>query len=284
MSDNSYYNYTLAKFINRIKSSFKNLFTFLKKKNSPKEIQEIKILLEDAHIKGLIDLDALSAIRGTINISKRTVSDIMIPRSKMNMLEISMSLNEMTNIILETTHSRFPVFENERDNVIGVLLAKDLLRCISDNNIEIRSLIRPAFFIPESKKLNILLREFRISHNHQAIIIDEHGGISGLVTMEDILEQLVGNIEDEFDHVEENSIFQDGPNQWIVMAATDIGHLNNYLNIKLPDHEYDSVGGWLGGQINRIPKFGDSAIYENIQIEVIRADSRRALWLRVRRL
>ncbi|AGF48138.1 magnesium and cobalt transporter [Candidatus Kinetoplastibacterium oncopeltii TCC290E] len=284
MSDNPYNNYTLAKFINRIRSLSKNFFTFLKQKNSPKEIQEIKILLEEAHIKGLIDLDALSAILGTINISKRTVSDIMIPRSKMNMLEISMSINDMTSIILETTHSRFPVFENERDNVIGVLLAKDLLKCISNKDIEIRSLIRPAFFIPESKKLNILLREFRISHNHQAIIIDEHGGISGLVTMEDILEQLVGNIEDEFDHVEENSIFQDGPNQWIVMAATDIDHLNNYLNIKLPNHEYDSVGGWLGGQINRIPKCGDSATCEDVQIEVIRADSRRALWLKVRRV
>lgn len=284
MSDNSYYNHTLAKFIERIKSLFNSFFTFLKRKKSPKEIQEIKNLLEDAHIKGLIDLDALSAIRGTISISKRTVSDVMIPRSKMNMLEISMSLNEMTNIILETTHSRFPVFENERDNVIGVLLAKDLLRCISDKKIEVRSLIRPAFFIPESKKLNILLREFRISHNHQAIIIDEHGGISGIVTMEDILEQLVGNIEDEFDHVEENSIFQDGPNQWIVMAATDIDDLNNYLNIKLPNHEYDSVGGWLGGQINRIPKYGDSATCEDIKIEVIRADSRRALWLRVSRI
>ncbi|AFZ83465.1 magnesium and cobalt transporter [Candidatus Kinetoplastibacterium blastocrithidii (ex Strigomonas culicis)] len=261
----------------------KNFFKFLKQKNSPKEIQEIKNLLEDANTKGLIDLDALSVIRGTINISERAVSDIMIPRSKINMLEISMSINDMTNIILETTHSRFPVFENERDNVIGVLLAKDLLRCISDKNIEIRSLIRPAFFIPESKKLNILLREFRINHNHQAIIIDEHGGISGLVTMEDVLEQLVGNIEDEFDHAEENSIFQDGPNQWIVMAATDIDHLNKYLNIKLPDHEYDSVGGWLGGQINRIPRCGDSAIYDDIQIEVIRSDSRRALLLRVRR-
>jgi magnesium and cobalt transporter len=139
-------------------------------------------------------------------------------------------------------------------------------------------------FIPESKRLNVLLHEFRASRNHQAIVIDEHGGISGLVTMEDVLEQIVGDIEDEFDETEEDSIFPEGENQWRVLAATDISHFNEVFGCQLPDDEYDSVGGWMGGQLGRIPRRGDHADIEGLRLEVARGDARRAIWLRVKRL
>nr|WP_225968705.1 transporter associated domain-containing protein [Candidatus Kinetoplastibacterium crithidii] len=252
-------------------------------RHTPNNLDHLKKILTAANTKGIIDYDVLSIIDGSLVLSNKTSGEIMVPRSKMHMLEVSTPISEMVSTILESTHSRFPIFEGERDNVIGIVLAKELLRYISDPQITLKSLIRSAFFIPESKKLNILLREFRISRNHMAIVIDEHGGISGLVTMEDVLEQIVGNIEDEFDNTENNSIFADGPNQWIVMASTDINHFNDYIKTNLPNTEYDSVGGWLVGELNKIPQCGDKSVYEDLQLEVIRANARKALWLRVKR-
>jgi len=202
----------------------------------------------------------------------------------MDLLDIDAPYDELLGIVIDSGHSRFPVYEGARDNIIGILLAKDLLRCMLEPNIELRTLVRPAVFIPESKRLNVLLHEFRASRNHQAIVIDEHGGISGLVTMEDVLEQIVGDIEDEFDETEEVSIFPEGENQWRVLAATDISHFNEVFGCQLPDDEYDSVGGWLGGQLGRIPRRGDHADFDGLRLEVARGDARRAIWLRVKRL
>ncbi|OZI21923.1 magnesium/cobalt efflux protein [Bordetella genomosp. 7] len=252
-------------------------------RREPEDREGIKAVLEAAHDRDLIDVESYGMIKGALAMSERTVADIMVPRSRMDLLDVAQPLPQQLAFIIETAHSRFPVYEDDRDNIIGILLAKDLLRGMLEPGIELRSLIRPAVFIPEAKRLNVLLRDFRASHNHLAIVIDEHGGISGLVTMEDVLEQIVGDIEDEFDDDDEQSIFPEGENQWRLMATTEISHFNETFATDLPDDEYDSVGGWLGGQLGRIPRRGDSAVHRDMLIEVIRADARRALWLRAKR-
>ncbi|KDD19587.1 transporter associated domain protein [Bordetella bronchiseptica MBORD707] len=267
------------------KSSSKSLLDRLLSlvRREPEDREGIKAILEAAHDRELLDAESYAMIKGALAVSERTVADIMVPRSRMDLLDISQPLPQLLATIIETAHSRFPVYEDDRDNIIGILLAKDLLRYMLEPALDIRSLVRPAVFIPEVKRLNVLLREFRASRNHLAIVIDEHGGISGLVTMEDVLEQIVGDIEDEFDEDEEESIFPEGENQWRLTASTDISHFNATFATDLPDDEYDSVGGWLGGQLGRIPRRGDSADHDDLHIEVVRADARRALWLRVRR-
>ncbi|MFU1984349.1 HlyC/CorC family transporter [Bordetella hinzii] len=252
-------------------------------RREPEDREGIKTFLDAAHDRALLDAESYSMIKGALAVSERTVADIMVPRSRMDLLDVSQPLQQLLATIVETAHSRFPVYEDDRDNILGILLAKDLLRYMLDPSIELRSLIRPAIFIPEAKRLNVLLREFRSARNHIAIVIDEHGGISGLVTMEDVLEQIVGDIEDEFDEDEEESIFPEGENQWRMLASTEISHFNDTFSTQLPDDEYDSVGGWLGGKLGRIPRRGDTAEFGGFQFEVIRADPRRALWLRVRR-
>ena len=253
-------------------------------RREPEDREGIKSFLDAAHERNLLDAEAYSMIKGALAVSERTVADIMVPRPRMDLLDIAQPLPQLLAAIIEAAHSRFPVYENDRDNIIGILLAKDLLRCMLQPDLDIRSLLRPAMFIPEAKRLNVLLHDFQQGSIHQAIVIDEHGGITGLVTMEDVLEEIVGDIEDEFDEDDEESIFPEGENQWRLMASTQISHFNEVFHTDLPDDEYDSVGGWLGGMVGRIPKRGDSAAYGDLRIEVIRADSRRALWLRARRL
>jgi magnesium and cobalt transporter len=252
-------------------------------RREPEDREGIKTFIEAAHERDLLDSEAYSMIKGAMTVSERAVADIMVPRARMDLLDIGQPLPEMLGLIIEAAHSRFPVYENSRDNIIGILLAKDLLRLMLEPGLQIRALIRPAVFIPETKRLDVLLHEFRTGDSHLAMIIDEHGGISGLITMEDVLEEIVGDIEDEFDE-DEASIFPDGDNQWRLMAATDIGGFNETLGASLPDDEYDSVGGWLGGVLGHSPKRGDNVAHNGLRIEVLRADARRALWLRARRL
>jgi len=207
----------------------------------------------------------------------------MVPRARMDLLDASESIETLMPQISETAHSRFPVFEGSRDNVIGIVITKDLLRHMMTPTITLRELIRPAVFIPETKRLNVLLQEFRSNRNHIAIVIDEHGGISGLVTLEDVLEQIVGAIEDEYDVDGEKTIFADGVNAWRVLATTEIELFNETIQTSLPEGDYDTVGGWLAHALGHIPRRGDKCIHEDLQVEVMRADSRRALWLRVQR-
>jgi len=252
-------------------------------RREPEDREGIKAVLEAAHDRKLIDSDSYTMIKGALAVSEQTAGDIMVPRSRMDMLDIGQSLQALLPFVIETAHSRFPVYEGERENIIGILMAKDLLRCMLEPQLDLRSLVRPAVFIPESKRLNVLLREFRSNRNHLAVVIDEHGGISGLVTMEDVLEQIVGAIEDEFDDDGEQTIFAEGPDAWRVMATTDIADFNVTLHAQLPDDEYDTVGGWLAAELDRIPRRGDTARHGDLRIDVLRADAKRALWLRVRR-
>lgn len=252
-------------------------------RREPEDREGIKTLLDSAFERELLDVESYTIIKGALAFSERTVGEIMVPRPRMDLLDGSQPLPYLLSTIIDTAHSRFPVYEGDRDNIIGILLAKDLLRCMLEPGVELRALLRPAMYVPETKRLDALLRDFRSVRNHLAVVIDEHGGISGLITMEDVLEQIVGDIEDEFDDDEEETIFADGDDAWRVMARTEIEHFNTALHTDLPTHEYDSVGGWLSGELGRIPRRGDAATHGDLHIEVARADARRALWLRVKR-
>jgi magnesium and cobalt transporter len=252
-------------------------------RREPEDREGIMTVLDAARARNLIDSDSYSMLKGALAVSEQTVMDVMVPRARMDLLDVSESIADLLPDIIETAHSRFPVFEESRDNIIGIAMTKDLLRHLVDPSLTLRDLVRPAVFIPETKRLNVLLQEFRSKRNHIAVVIDEHGGITGLVTLEDILEQIVGEIEDEYDVAGEQTIFSDGAQTWRVLATTEIEAFNTALNTKLPDGDYDTVGGWLAHELGRIPHRGDFCLHKDLRIEVMRADSRRALWLRVKR-
>jgi len=252
-------------------------------RREPEDREGIMTVLDAARARNLIDSDSYSMLKGALAFSEQTVVDVMVPRARMDLLDVNNSIATLLPDIIETAHSRFPVFEESRDNIIGVVMTKDLLRHMVDPTLTLRDLVRPAVFIPETKRLNVLLQEFRSKRNHIAVVIDEHGGITGLVTLEDILEQIVGEIEDEYDVAGEQTIFSDGAQAWRVLATTEIEAFNSALNTNLPDGDYDTVGGWLAHALGRIPHRGDFCVHEDLRIEVMRADARRALWLRVKR-
>lgn len=247
----------------------------------PEDRAGIQAVLDAAHDRDVLDGESYAMISGALEVANQTVDDIMVPRSRMDTLDINQPLSELLPEIIDTGHSRFPIYEDDRDNIIGILLAKDLLLSITNPSINIRSLVRPAVFVPETKRLNILLHDFRSSRNHLAIVIDEHGGTSGLVTMEDVLEQIVGEIEDEYDEDEEKTIFQTGTNSWRAMGITNICSFNRHFNTNLPDDDYDTVGGWLAEQLGHIPRRGDSIRHDTMVITIVGADAKRALWLHI---
>jgi len=247
----------------------------------PEDREDIKAVLQAALERQVLDTDSHAMILGALDVANQTVSDIMVPRSKMDMLDIGKPLSELLPEIIETGHSRFPIYENDRDNIVGVLLAKDLLLTTVNPSIDLRPLVRPAVFIPETKRLDLLLHEFRSSRNHLAIVIDEHGGTAGLVTMEDVLEQIVGDIEDEYDEDDEKTIFQTGTNNWRVMGITEIDDFNETFGTTVPNSEYDTMGGWLAAELGRIPRRADSIGFQGLNITVVGADAKRALWLHV---
>ncbi len=267
----------------RSKKRLSPLTRFFQRRAEPTDREDIKAILEAALERGVINQDSYAMIVGALDLTSKTVSDIMVPRSKIDLLDISKPVSELLPLIVETGRSRFPVYEDDRDNIVGVLLAKDLLLSIANPNIDLRPLVRPAVFVPETKKLNVLLHEFRSNRNHLAIVIDEHGGTAGLVTMEDVLEEIVGEIEDEYDEDTAQTIFQAGNNSWRVMALTEIDDFNDAFHIQLPNDEYDTIGGWLAAEMGHIPKRGDITTIQGIHITVVRADAKRALWLHVQR-
>lgn len=255
--------------------------TALIRPTEPADRDEVKAVLDAAHSRKVLDGESYAMISGALEVANLTVASIMVPRSRIDMLDINQPLSELLPNIIDTGHSRFPVYEDDRDNIIGILLAKDLLLSINNASIDLSTLIRPAVFVPETKRLNVLLRDFRSSRNHMAVVIDEYGGTSGLVTMEDILEQIVGEIEDEYDEDEEKTIFQTGSNSWRAMGITDIDHFNEYFNTQLPDDDYDTIGGWLAEQLGHIPRRGDQITHSNLNITVVGADAKRALWIHI---
>jgi len=228
-------------------------------------------------------------IEGVFQVSDLSARDIMVPRSQMDVIDISKPIEEWMPLVLATAHSRFPAIEGERDKVIGVLLAKDLLRYYAEESFDVRDMLRPAVFIPESKRLNVLLRDFRANHNHMAIVVDEYSGVAGLITIEDVLEQIVGDIEDEydFDEAEDNILSvkegRQGP-RWRVKALTEIEQFNDELDTNLPDEDADTIGGFVVKHMERMPHKGDKFEIDNLRFEVLRADARQIHVLLVEKL
>ncbi|MDJ0712256.1 MAG: transporter associated domain-containing protein [Woeseiaceae bacterium] len=242
-------------------------------------------------IESEVELDAeeKSMLTGVLEVSETQVRDVMIPRSQMVVIDIEDNFDDILKTIVESGHSRFPVIGEDRDEVLGVLLAKDLLRYFSsDDEIQIRNLLRPAAVIPESKRLNALLKEFRASHNHMAIVVDEYGGVAGLLTIEDVLEEIVGEIEDEHDDEEIEFIRADGDRNgkpaFAVRALTRVEDFNAYFECELEDEEYDTIGGLVMHELGRLPRRGEKVHFGGFEFAVIKADKRRIDALQVQRI
>ncbi|HYI86064.1 MAG TPA: transporter associated domain-containing protein [Burkholderiales bacterium] len=249
----------------------------------PGDRAELTQLLRSAYSRNLLDADALSIIEGALTVSEMAVRDIMIPRAQVDFIDINEPVETFVTRVIGTAHSRFPVIDQNRDDVIGVLLAKDLLRYYAgEEEFNVREMLRPAVFVPEAKRLNVLLREFRASRNHMAIVIDEYGGVAGLVTIEDVLEQIVGDIEDEYDFDEaSDNILPEPGGRYRVKALTQMADFNNAFGSKLSDEAADTIGGFLIAHLGRLPKRGESVQIEGLRFQVLRADSRRVYTLLV---
>jgi len=250
--------------------------------NQPRNREELLDILRDACEHGILDDDALAMMEGAIEVSETQVRDAMIPRSQMVVVNNDARLDEFLPRIIESGHSRFPVIGENKDEVIGILLAKDLLPHVASGgeNFDLASTIRPAVVIPESKRLNVLLRDFRVSRNHMAIVIDEYGGVSGLITIEDVLEEIVGEIGDEYDEEEEVLIQPLGDGRYQVQALTPIEDLNEKFGSSLSDDDYDTVGGLLLAEFGRVPEFDEVVtLADRFEFRVIKADNRRIITL-----
>ncbi len=247
----------------------------------PGDREQLVHLLRSAYSRHLLDADALSMIEGALTVSEMQVRDIMVPRAQVDFIDVNEPIEKFIPQVISTAHSRFPVIDQNRDDVIGILLAKDLLRHYAgEEGFNVREMLRPAVFVPEAKRLNVLLREFRASRNHMAIVIDEYGGVAGLVTIEDVLEQIVGDIEDEYDFDEaSDNILPETAGRYRVKALTQIADLNAALDSSLPDDAADTVGGLVIGQLGRLPKRGETVLIDGVRFQVLRADSRRVYTL-----
>ena len=256
------------------------------KPTSPNERrQELIDTLREAQTEGLIDADALSMIEGVFQVGQLCARDILVPRAQIDWIDINLPLADLMKNAIEAAHSRFPVFEGTRDNVIGILLAKDLLRHATEKDFQIRDWLRPAVFIPESKRLSVLLRDFKDNRNHLAIVVDEYGGVAGIITIEDVLEQIVGDIEDEHDIDEEaDNIIALDNGDIRVKGITELEQLNQTIGTHFAIEDIDTVAGLVIQHLGRVPKIGERTTIEGIEFEVQRADPRQIHVLLARQL
>ena len=234
----------------------------------PEDREQLLNLLHGAYERNLLDADALSIIEGALAVSDMQVRDIMVPRAQMDVVDINDDPEKIAALVIEATHSRFPAIDEHKDDVIGILLAKDLLNCFAGRDFDLRGTLRPAIFIPESKRLNVLLREFRASHNHMAIVVDEYGGVSGLVTI-DLLQHVLDGDEPA------GNIVLDNTGRYRVKATTEVEDFNTAFGTELSDEHYDTVGGFVIHELGRLPKRGEVIFHKDLRIAVLRADSRR---------
>ncbi len=254
----------------------------------PEDREQLLGVLRQAHERALLDAEALSMIEGVLQVAELSARDIMVPRSQMDVIDVNEPRESFLPRVIQTAHSRFPVVDGDRDKVLGVLHAKELLRLYTDERTDLRDLLRPAVFIPESKRLNVLLRDFRGNRVHLAVVVDEYGGTAGLITIEDVLEQIVGDIEDEFDFDEESDHIvpiepgAHGP-RYRVRGITDIRQFNEAIGSGFSDDEFDTVGGLVTEQFGRVPRRGEQAELGNVRFEVLRADARQVQLLLVER-
>jgi magnesium and cobalt transporter len=249
--------------------------------------EEIASFLTEFRDRGALASDELAMLQGVLEVSNTQVRDIMVPRSHMVVLSKDDSSEALLKTIIESNHSRFPVIGNDRDEVVGIVLAKDMLKhyVVDDReSFQIEPLLRPAVFIPESKRLNTLLAEFREGRNHMAIVVDEYGGVSGLATIEDVLEQIVGEIDDEHDQEEAAPIQPQDDGRFVVSALTRIEEFNDFFSTQMSDEQYDTVGGLLMHELGRLPRRGEQLEYAGFRFKVLRGDRRRLHTLEVTRL
>jgi magnesium and cobalt transporter len=256
--------------------------------SEPKTREDLFELLAVAKQNEVIDDDAISIVEGAMHISDMQAREIMIPRPQMVVLKADQPLSELLPIIVDTGHSRYPVIGDTLDNVLGILLSKDLLPLLwktpNSEDIDIRDILRPATLVPESKRLNVLLRDFREKRHHMAVVIDEYGGAAGLITIEDILEQIVGDIEDEYDEDDDLPIRKITDNDFVVQALTPIDDFNDYFNAKLSDEEFDTIGGLILKSFGYLPSRNEVARLDDYEFKVVNADNRQIHLLRMRQL
>ena len=254
---------------------------------APSDRKQLLETLRNAQRQNLLDPDVLSMIEGALQVSDMQVRDIMIPRVQMETLNDTDTLEEMLPTIIESGHSRFPVISDKKDTVIGLILAKDLLRYLAEGNrasFVLKDILRPAVFIPESKRLNVLLNDFRNRRNHMAVVVDEYGAVSGLITIEDVLEQIVGEIDDEHDIDEvENAILVQDDNRFTVKALTPLEEFNEYFGTRFDEDEFDTVAGLVIKHLGHLPSNGETVVIDGLEFKVLKADSRRVHLLEVRR-
>jgi magnesium and cobalt transporter len=252
----------------------------------PQDLDDLLEIIREAKENYLLDTDALSIIEGALQVSQMRVRDIMIPRVQMVVVPKDAEIETLFPLVTEFGHSRYPVIEDDRSKVVGILLLKDLfVHAITNPKIKVHEIMRPASVVPESKRLNVLLKELRTKGNHMAIVVDEYGQAAGLVTIEDVLEQIVGEIEDEHDDQEDESyIYQRHDNEYVIKALTPIDEFDEYFSTHLATDEYDTVGGFIVNQLEHMPKKGESLTIDNMRFEVIRADNRRVHLIKLKLL
>jgi len=252
--------------------------------HEPRNRQELLDVLHEAHLNKLLDSEALTIVEGAIQVADLQVRDIMVPRSQMITVKACQSVREFLPTVIEAAHSRYPVIGESLDDIVGILLAKDLLSLLlqeGTHDFNLRDMLRPATFVPESKRLNVLLREFRSTHNHMAIVIDEYGGVAGLVTIEDVLEQIVGDIEDEHD-VEEDSWVKPLPSgDFVIKALMPVEDFNEFFHCELSDDEFDTMAGLVTNAFGHLPKRNETIEIGDFRFRVLNADSRRIHLLRL---
>ena len=250
----------------------------------PHDLDDLLGVLREARENKLLDTDALSMIEGVLQVSQMRVREIMIPRVQMVVLPQEAELETIFPLVIEFCHSRYPVIDGDRSKVVGVLLAKDLLAHVLQNKTKtVKDLMRPVSVVPESKRLNVLLQELRTNGNHMAIVVDEYGQAAGLVTIEDVLEEIVGEIEDEHDdHDDEGYVFQRNINEFVIKALMPIDEFDTYFSTQLATDEYDTIGGFLVNQFEHMPNKGESLVIDKLRFEVIRADNRRVHLLKLK--
>jgi len=240
--------------------------------------------LREAADRGLLDADALEMLEGVLEVSDRHVRDVMVPRSQMVVVARDAAPGALLPAVVESGHSRFPIIGEDRDQVVGILLAKDLLRWFAAGkreDFDIREVARPAVFVPESKRLNVMLREFRKNRHHMAIVVDEYGGVAGLVTIEDVIEQIVGDIADEYDVEEDQQIRREAERQFTVRGLTRIEDFNEYFGTELSEEAFDTIGGLVAHEFGRLPRRGETVKIGPLEFRVLRADRRRVDLLRL---
>jgi len=252
--------------------------------NEPQNTEQLIALLRNASVHQIVDNESLRMIEGVMQVANMKVRDIMIPRSQMTIIESNTTLEQLLPIAAENQHSRYPVIGETRDKILGILLVKDLLPFLlkTPKQFDLLKILRPAIFIPESKRLNVLLNDFRVNHNHMAIVVDEYGGISGLVTIEDVLEQIVGEIEDESDTDDpESQIKKIADRQYTVKALTSIEVFNAHFGSEFSNDEFDTIGGLIMNRFGYLPKRGESITIEQFRFKILHADNRRIRLIKV---